>query len=260
MSKSLFGKSWETFEQRGIKGFVLKFTGFLSRKLKPVLVNLEPCLYPYAVWKISHEIKKEATAVSLINFLFDKFGHLIKPKQIRWEILELAKIVEKLKPRVVLEVGTARGGTLFIFSRLADKEATIISLDLPWEHSNDYPQWREKLYQKFASAKQKMFLMREDSHQPETLEKLKTILAGKDIDFLLIDGDHTYDGVKRDFELYSPLVKTGGVIAFHDIAKHNSTPECQVDRFWDEIKLGKNSKELIHSQDQDWGGIGVIYK
>jgi hypothetical protein len=34
---------------------------------------------------------------------------------------------------------------------------------------------------------------------------------------LFIDGDHTYEGVRRDFEMYSPLVRKGGIIAFHDI-------------------------------------------
>jgi len=36
-------------------------------------------------------------------------------------------------------------------------------------------------------------------------------------DFLFIDGDHTYEGVEGDFEMYSPLVRRGGIIAFHDI-------------------------------------------
>jgi len=45
-------------------------------------------------------------------------------------------------------------------------------------------------------------------------------LNGEPLDFLFIDGDHTYEGVKRDFEMYSPLVRNGGIIAFHDIVKH----------------------------------------
>ena len=34
--------------------------------------------------------------------------------------------------------------------------------------------------------------------------------------FLFIDGDHSYEGCKADFEAWSPLVKPGGMIAFHD--------------------------------------------
>lgn len=36
------------------------------------------------------------------------------------------------------------------------------------------------------------------------------------IDFLFIDGDHHYQGVKTDWELYSPLLKSGSIIALHD--------------------------------------------
>ena len=36
------------------------------------------------------------------------------------------------------------------------------------------------------------------------------------IDFLFIDGDHSYEGVKKDFELYSTLLTDKGVIVIHD--------------------------------------------
>jgi len=260
MAKSLFKKSWEILCQKGPREFIRKSLGFIYRPLQPIFLKFEPCLYSCAAWKISKEVIKNPTATSLTNFLFDKFGHLIKPKQVRWEITELAKIIENLKPKIVLEIGTARGGTLFLFSRLATADATIISIDLPWENFGGYPNWKRKLYQKFASPEQKLILLRADSHQPETLGKLKTVLAGREIDFLFIDGDHSYAGVKRDYELYSPLVRKGGIIALHDVAKHKTTPECEVDRFWAEIKVGKKFKELIADPDQDWGGIGVIFE
>ena len=36
------------------------------------------------------------------------------------------------------------------------------------------------------------------------------------VDFLIIDADHTYEGVKRDVEAWWPKVKTGGYVYFHD--------------------------------------------
>jgi len=36
------------------------------------------------------------------------------------------------------------------------------------------------------------------------------------IDFLYIDGDHSYEGVKKDFELYSNLLTDNGIIVIHD--------------------------------------------
>jgi predicted O-methyltransferase YrrM len=79
------------------------------------------------------------------------------------------------------------------------------------------------------------------------------------IDFLMIDGDHTYEGVKADFEIYSKFVRKGGVIAFHDIIDTPLHRElfCRVDKFWNEIKDGKEHDEFI--EGSDWGGIGILW-
>jgi predicted O-methyltransferase YrrM len=62
--------------------------------------------------------------------------------------------------------------------------------------------------------------VRADSHQMDTLEQVKQLFGGSEIDFLFIDGDHSYEGVKRDWEMYSTLVRKGGIIAFHDVASN----------------------------------------
>lgn len=36
------------------------------------------------------------------------------------------------------------------------------------------------------------------------------------LDFVFIDGDHSFDGLRRDWEAWSPLLAPGGVIALHD--------------------------------------------
>jgi len=146
----------------------------------------------------------------------------IRPAQVYEEVLELAEIVADLRPRRVLEIGTARGGILFIWCRLASDDSTIVSVDLPGgPFGGGYPMWRTVLYKYFKKPRQKLHLIRGDSHDPRTLEKVKKILGGGELDFLFIDGDHTYEGVRRDFEMYSPLVRRGGVVAFHDIAPHD---------------------------------------
>ncbi|MEO0196406.1 MAG: class I SAM-dependent methyltransferase [candidate division WOR-3 bacterium] len=45
------------------------------------------------------------------------------------------------------------------------------------------------------------------------------MLGNSKLDFLFIEGNHSYEGVKMDFEMYFPLVRKGGIIAFHDIVK-----------------------------------------
>ena len=105
-----------------------------------------------------------------------------------------------------------------------------------------------------------------NSQTAEAVERVKQAVGSHELDLLFIDGDHAYEGVKRDFELYSPLVRRGGIVAFHDIvpdyrtALGVSTPSITegVPRFWKEIKGNFNSMELIDDPEQDGYGIGII--
>jgi predicted O-methyltransferase YrrM len=75
---------------------------------------------------------------------------------------------------------------------------------------------------------------------------------------LFIDGDHSYEGVRRDWELYSPLVRPGGLIALHDIVEGPEWAVGEVPRFWREVRDTLDDVvELVESRDQGGYGIGV---
>jgi len=92
------------------------------------------------------------------------------------------------------------------------------------------------------------------------LRKIEAILRDNKVDFLFIDGDHSYEGVKKDFEMYSPLVKKGGIIAFHDIVPHPPETRCEVNKFYNEIKYDYRHIEIVRDWAQKWAGIGVLFK
>ncbi|MEM1914646.1 MAG: class I SAM-dependent methyltransferase [Thermosphaera sp.] len=184
----------------------------------------------------------------------------ISPFQIKEEIVQLLNLLAELRPKALLEIGTANGGTLFLFCQIAELDATIISIDLPGgPFGGGYPEWRVPLYKSFAKERQRVHLIRADSHDPKTLGIVKRILGDRKLDFLFIDGDHTYEGVKRDFEMYSPLVRKGGIIAFHDIVPGPSENVGGVPMFWSEIKRSFTYNEIVKDWRQGGYGIGVIY-
>lgn len=193
-------------------------------------------------------------------FSFQYLGFSIRTFQIKYEITRLLEILNDLKLKIILEIGTAGGGTLFLFTKIAHPEAKIISIDLPGgSFGGGYTKWKVPLYQSFVKRRQKIVLLRADSHDQKTFELAKNVLDGKMVEFLFIDGDHTYEGVKRDFNMYLSLVKEGGIIAFHDIIEISPKHECQVSKFWNEIKNDYNHLEIIKDINQKWGGIGIIY-
>lgn len=202
--------------------------------------------------------RPKPTPEAVVDFGWTVANGLIQPAQVKSELLALCKMVAERKPKVVVEIGTAGGGTLFCWAALADPEATIISLDLPnGIHGGGYPMWKGELYRTFAGPKQKLHLIRGDSHDPQFKAQLEALLPGK-VDYLFIDGDHTYKGVKMDYDMYSPLVKPGGLVAFHDIALHPPVLDCHVDEFWNELKQGREHWEFIENPQQGICGIGVV--
>ena len=187
------------------------------------------------------------------------FYDSIRSVQVDSEIRSLAELVQQARPEVIVEIGTYKGGTLFIWCRTNPQAKLIVSIDLPCGmYGGGYDPRRRKLYRRFVADRRetRMELMQCDSHAASTLARLREALGDSPIDFLYIDGDHTYEGVKQDFEMYSPLVRHGGIVAFHDTA--TLTRQCGVHRLWDELRSAFEHKDLTAPSSNK--GIGVVFQ
>jgi hypothetical protein len=71
------------------------------------------------------------------------------------------------------------------------------------------------------------------------------------VDLLFIDGCHTYEAVKNDFDTWKSKMSSHGVILFHDTAEE--APGFGVKRFWAQIKDLRPSLEFYHEH-----GLGVL--
>ncbi len=231
--------------------------GTISLITKPISSFKQIFFALYTRSKIK-KLTKKYTLDSLIKFTFIVNNGFIKPIQRHSEFLRLLTLIKKEKPLYLLEIGTASGGTLFLLTRTAAENAIIISIDLPGGlYGGGYSILKFPLYKAFRLPKQNLFLIRANSHSKATLNQLKRILKGKHLDFLFIDGDHSYKGVKKDFEMYSPLVKRGGIVAFHDIAYSLSNIN-EVYKFWEEIKQNYEYEEYSEKKNNIGYGIGIL--
>lgn len=179
-----------------------------------------------------------------------------------WELQSLVAEVRGLRPRVVVEIGTHRGGTFAVWAAVAHPAAHLVSIDLPnpaeglGTRESDLERLRGML-----QPAQRMSAIRGDSHAPETLEELQGLLAGRPVDFLWIDGDHSAEGARQDVRTYAPLVRRGGIVALHDIHPDPAVaPLNQVEGLWNDLKARYPHTEYI---DQDFPGgrgmgIGVL--
>jgi predicted O-methyltransferase YrrM len=181
------------------------------------------------------------------------------------ELRPFISFLRKQTLRTVVEIGTFRGGTLWVWCQLAEPDALIVSIDLPGgEFGGGYDDAQAQLLQSYARADQRLVLMRADSHLPATRDELLAALGGRSVDFLFIDADHTYEGIKQDYEMYASLVRRGGIVAFHDILPDPLMERCKVDVFWHELKrqgMGE-FKEFVDRHaplhGRVAGGIGAL--
>ena len=93
----------------------------------------------------------------------------------------------------------------------------IISIDI------DFSSTGIKLLKDIESSAE-THLLRGDSHHDEIRQRVEAILDRRWIDLLYIDGDHSYEGVLTELEMYSALVRNGGAVMMDDIDNTTSAP------------------------------------
>ncbi len=188
-------------------------------------------------------------------------GSPVQAQQLQWEFTQLLSIYSALKPAVTLEIGSADGGTLYQWMKHAGSGQSFIAIE---PHLND---GRRDMWSQWAGEYgQDLHMLGMDSHDQATVDRVCAILAGREVDFLFIDGDHSYAGSRRDFETYGPLVRKGGIISLHDIVMHsgvhapNGPDPCCVFQTWlDIVEAGYVTQTLISERCQPRCGIGLVY-
>jgi cephalosporin hydroxylase len=179
------------------------------------------------------------------------------------EFESLLSHYKELKASRFMEIGSLYGWTLRHFIYYSQEGSTGISVDLPvrnfvgptdhrvhkQEHNykNVWPGWAKE-------RNCKLYLIPDNSLKETTVSKVKEILGEEKLDFLFIDGDHRYEAIKSDFQMYSPLVRKGGLIGFHDIGVNE---EGGGNRFWNEIKSNYEYTEILKDTNKE-KGIGIL--
>jgi predicted O-methyltransferase YrrM len=183
------------------------------------------------------------------------YGSQLHATQESEEIVWLLQQLEQERPRIVVEIGTDNGGTLFLWSRIAAADALLVAIDIrPLGILGARTPWA-LVRRGFARGRQRVvLLMPRDSHAESTVDELRGVLGGRPVDFLFIDGDHEYESITRDYELYSRLVRPGGLIAFHDVSPVPAPGTDGTARFWAEFKEHHETSERVVRTD---GGYGI---
>src|SRR5580700_10011262 len=113
------------------------------------------------IFFMCRRLPKNRPPAELVDFSMTAGNNFLQTSQVRSEIVDLANLVAERRPKTVVEIGTAHGGTLFLWCRLADPTATVVSLDLPGGiHGGGYPYWKSWVYRRFPVGSQQLYLLR----------------------------------------------------------------------------------------------------
>ena len=177
-------------------------------------------------------------------------------EQIQEEIWPFAEWLWNRHPHNVLEIGVRHGGTSALWHGLS----TGVVVGVDWEGQDGLGSFTSILHHELRQSCPRFYSVIGDSHLPVTLKEVENSLDDGLFDFIFIDGDHSYEGVKADFINYRPLLSRGGCIAFHDIVDTETTRRAKqgVNRFWNELKSQYLGQWKEFSTQSEWGGIGVL--
>ena len=152
----------------------------------------------------------------------------------------LESLVYLNQAQVIVEVGVAEAKSTDWLCRGAKlRGGKVYGYDLWDTHglNNQFEHWssKEKCETYLQSKGHTNFeLTKINSRTPEFAELIK--IKHPSIDLAYIDGCHSYDGIKNDFDIIYPLLSECGVIIFHDTLKIDGCREFMIDlrtKFWD---------------------------
>ena len=162
-------------------------------------------------------------------------------------------LVENHKPQIVVELGAHSGNSYFSFCQAVNSlslKTQCYAID-SWEgdeHAGEYDgdkifykvnSHNEKLYSGFSSLKRMYF------------NDAVSEFENGSIDILHIDGLHTYEAVKNDYDTWLSKISDRGIILFHDVTVREK--DFGVWRLWDEVKNSYQSFLFDHCN-----GLGVL--
>lgn len=196
---------------------------------------------------ISNKPHPSSIIPSYDNSIIEKSFNDVHIEMEKEELYNVINDVEKIYPKIIVEIGVKYGGTLNVWRKIIPPDGSIIAID------------RENVLKFDIGQDPRIIFIQGDSLNHKTYQDFMSALDNREIDFLFIDGGHKYRETKSDFYTFGWHVRKGGLIAFHDIYLDSEGDiEGSSKHFWNEVKQRSGKHWKVVSEISINTGTGII--
>jgi glycosyltransferase involved in cell wall biosynthesis len=164
-------------------------------------------------------------------------------------------LVRNTCPKRIVELGTHKGHSFFSFCQAVKDgwlNTELYAVDT-WRGDNHTGPYDESIWNNINKVRKTFYDGLNLTLVRKTFDEARDDFEDESIDLLHIDGYHTYEAVKHDFESWIGKVRNDGFVLFHDIAEKHD--DFGVFRLWGELKGSYDVFEFHHSH-----GLGILCK
>lgn len=164
-----------------------------------------------------------------------------------------AWVVQEVSPKILVELGTHSGNSYFSLCQSVAKagiSTKCYAVDT-WQGDEHAGQYSDEIFTQVNEHNQSQYagfsrLLRMN------FDESVNYFTDESIELLHIDGLHTYEAVRHDFETWLPKLAPGAIVLFHDTNVRER--DFGVWKFWEELQaLYPCNLEFVHSN-----GLGVL--
>lgn len=131
--------------------------------------------------------------------------------QLPEDLVGVQELICKVEPEVIIETGVAHGGSSVFYASLLEVlgRGRVISIDIEIRAHN-----RKAI--EAHHLKKRITLIERSSVAPETLKEVRNLLSPNERVMVILDSNHSKEHVRKELELYAPLVSSGSYLVATD--------------------------------------------
>lgn len=144
------------------------------------------------------------------------------------DVVALQEIVWRVRPDVVVETGVARGGSLVLYASLLELlggDGFVVGIDIDIRPHNRAALEAHPLFRRIR-------LVEGSSVAPGIVAHVRAMIADRRRVLVVLDSNHTHDHVRRELDLYAPLVTKGSYLVVLDTVIETMPADLCKDRPW----------------------------